>query len=65
MNNREKMWTAAHDLIEGLRPKFVAPLIGNVADIALMVAYENITDSSKLSDAEVDFVISQLEKLFK
>jgi hypothetical protein len=58
MNNRDKLWTAAYKIIEGLGPKF-----GIFKGTAESIAYNNIynKDGRGLTDAEVDKVVGDLK----
>ena len=65
MTDREKLWTAAHSIIEGLRPKFGSFMGIDLANMAEKVAYDNVTNPNKLTDAEIAKVVRELEILFK
>lgn len=63
VNERERLWTAAHSIVEGLRPKFGSFMGISLADQAERVIYDNVMDPAKISDAEVAKVMADLKRV--
>jgi hypothetical protein len=61
-SERDKLWSAASALIEGLGPKF-----GMWKGTALNIAYKNIynTEGNGLSDEEVWKVVGDLSQIMR
>jgi hypothetical protein len=61
--DREKLWMASHAIITGLRPKFGTFMGIDLADKALRISYDNIMDSNKLTDTEIEKVVIDLKRI--
>ena len=61
MNDRERLWTAAYQIVEGLRPKFGTFLGINIANECEKVIYENVMNPDKITDTEVRFVVGKVK----
>ena len=62
VNDRDKLWSAAHAIIEGLGARF-----GMWKGTAKVIAYKNIynKDGTGLSDAEVAKIVADLNSIMR